>query len=119
MSTSATFRPTTTCTLLRTPQGVVDEYGDPVDDDTEVAVGVPVSILQQGVRQFLPAEGRYTNVTTYTARLRGDVDVRERDRVRDERTGAVYMVEGIVQPQDPHGVAAIRLDLRKVGPTLS
>lgn len=121
MTTSAAFRATTTCTILRTDPNdpnAVDEYGTAIDVDTPVATGVPISIIQQTVRQFLPSENRYTNVTTHTARLRADVSVEESDRIKDERTDEIYMVEGIFKPQDPLGPAAIRLDLRKAGPTL-
>lgn len=118
MSTSAAFRPTTTATILRTPAGTVDDFGDPVDNDTVSSSGVPISIIQQTVRQYLPAEDRLTNITAHTARVRGDVDVKHDDRIRDEATDETYLVEGITRPQDPFGSAAIRLDLRKIGPTL-
>ncbi len=118
MSTSAAFRPTTTATFYETPDGTVDEFLDPVDNDTVAASGVPISIIQQTVRQFLPAENRLTNITTYTARLRGNVSVKDTTRIKDERTNDTYLVEGITRPQDPMGAAAIRLDLRKIGPTL-
>lgn len=118
MSTSAAFRPTTTATLLDTPDGTVDEFGDPTDNDTVTASGVPISIIQQTVRQFLPAENRLTNITTHTGRLRGDVAVKATTRIRDEATSDTYLIEGITRPQDPMGAAAIRLDLRKLGPIL-
>lgn len=118
MSTSATIRPTTTVSVLRTPEGTVDSFGDPVDNATTAATGVPMSIIQQGVNQHLPADDRLTNTATHTARARGDVDVEPADRIRDERTDRIYLVEGITRPQDPLGAAAIRIDLRYIGPTL-
>ncbi|GAA4082702.1 head-tail adaptor protein [Actinomadura miaoliensis] len=118
MTTSSGFTPTTTVSILRTDPddpNAVDEYGDPLDTDTPIATGLPASIIQQAVRQFLPSENRLTIIQTHTGRLRGDVDVKPTDRIRDERTGTLYTIEGLVQPQAPFGArAAIRLDLRKI-----
>lgn len=118
MSTSNGFAATTTVAILRTDPDdpdAVDEYGDPRDTDTPVATGVPASIIQQTVRQWLPAENRLTIAETHLGRLRGDVDVKPTDRLRDEQTGEIYTIEGLVQPQAPlGGRAAIRLELRKI-----
>ena len=115
MSTSATFRPTTYVTILRTsPETLTDEFGDPVDNAVPVSTRNPFSISLQSKRQFLPSENRTTIVQTLLGRCRANVDVKETDRLMDERTGYLYMIESIVEPMDPLGAAAKSFILRRV-----
>lgn len=115
MSTSAAFRPNTYVSILRTnPETLTDEYGDPEDNETVASSGNPFSILIQGKRQFLPSENRTTIVQTIFGRCRANVDVKETDRLKDERTGWLYMIEELLEPVDPMGAAAKSLILRRV-----
>src|SRR3546814_2058370 len=72
-------------------------------DLTVSSTGNPFSIIMQSKRQFLPSENRTTIVQTIAGRCRANVDVKETDRLKDERTGYIYMIESIVEPQDPIG----------------
>jgi hypothetical protein len=115
MSTSANFRPTTLVTILRTsPSTLTDEFGDPADNETVSSTGNPFSIIMQSKRQFLPSENRTTVVENIAARCRGNVDVKETDRLKDERTSFLYMIESIIHPQDPIGASAISMTLRRI-----
>lgn len=115
MSTSANFRATTLVTVLRTlPETLTDEFGDPEDNETVASSGNPFSIIIQSKRQFLPSENRMTIVQTILARCRANVDVKETDRLKDERTGFLYMIESLIHPQDPMGAAAKSLTLKRV-----
>lgn len=73
-----------------------------------------MSIIMQAKKQFLPSENRTTVVQSIFGRCRANVDVKETDRLRDERTGHVYMIEELVEPQDPIGAAAKSFTLRRV-----
>lgn len=118
MSTSANFRPTTLVTVLRTsPSTLTDEFGDPEDNETVASTGNPFSIIMQSKRQFLPSENRTTTVETILGRCRANVDVKNTDRLKDERTGFLYMIESIVHPQDPIGAAAKSFILKRVQQT--
>ena len=115
MSTSANFRPTTYVTVLRTsPSTLTDEFGDPMDNETVASTGNPWSIIQQRQRQFVPAEGRATIIEVIAGRCRANVDVKNTDRLRDERTGFLYMIEELYKPQDPMGAAAFSMTLRRI-----
>src|SRR5690606_26604850 len=115
MSTESAFRPTTYCTILQTsPEDLVDEFGDPMDNETAAATGVPLSILIQSSRQSLPSENRMTLVETITARLRPTGPVNETSRMKDEPTGQSYMTEGLVAPQEPFGAPSVRRSVRRV-----
>lgn len=115
MSTSAAFRPNAYVSILRTtPSDLTDEFGDPEDNETVASSGNPFSILIQGKRQFLPSENRTTIVQTIFARCRADVDVKETDRLKNERNGFLYMIEELLEPDDPMGAAAKSFILRRV-----
>lgn len=118
MSTSANFRPTTYVAVLRTsPSDLTDEFGDPLDNETVASSGNPFSIIMQSKRQFLPSENRTTTVETILGRCRANVDVKNTDRLKDQRTGFIYMIESVVHPQDPIGAAAQSFILRRVQQT--
>ncbi|WP_149264290.1 head-tail adaptor protein [Actinomadura sp. K4S16] len=106
-------RATTTVSILRTPPGTVDAYGDPVDTDTPIATRIPASIILRTVRQYLPDEHRTTTVETHTGRLRADIDVQPDDRLKDERTGTIYSIENIARPQSYAGLPDLHLDLKR------
>lgn len=106
------FIPTTTCAILRGE--TTDEYGDPKDSDTPVRGGVPISLIEREQRVFVAAENRHTIVRYATGRVRPHADIREEDRLRDERTGSIYLVEAVSRPQSPIGRADVRLVLRRV-----
>ncbi len=115
MSTSAAFRPNAYVTILRTsPDALEDEFGDPMDNETVASSGNPFSILIQAKRQYLPAENRTTIVQTVFGRCRANVDVKETDRLRNERNGFLYMIEELLEPDDPMGAAAKSFVLRRV-----
>lgn len=106
------FIATTTVAVLRGE--TTDDYGDPVDDDTPIRGGVPVSLIERDRRVYVPAEGRTTIVRQVTGRARPNADIREGDRLRDERTQSIYLVEGVSRPSSPIGAADMRLVLRRV-----
>lgn len=106
-------RATTTLSIYRGT--TEDVYSDEVDDNsTPVASGQVCSIIEQNRRVFLAAENRFTVVQSATGRVKSGTDVTEGDRVKDERTGRFYFVEGVSNPQVPRGKADIRLTLRAV-----
>lgn len=105
-----TFLPTVLVDVLRGE--TTDGYGDPVDTATAVATNIPVSIIEQSKRVWLPAESRFGVVRVFTGRARPDVDVREGDRLR--AGASIYLVEGVSQPANPVGAVNVRLDLRRI-----
>lgn len=106
------FVPTHRVSILRGE--TTDVYGDPVDGSTVAASAVPVSIIEQNQRVFVPAESRTTIVRMLTGRARPGVDIREQDRLRDDVTASIYLVEAVSHPASPFGQADVRLDLRRV-----
>lgn len=107
------FLATTTVTVYR---GVsTDSYGDEIDENNEVATGQVCSILEASpISATRKADQRLETVRRYVGRFYGSADLRDGDRVYDERTGATYMVDVVTKPVNPIGHRMIRLDLRRV-----
>lgn len=106
-------RATTTVSIYR--GSTTDSYGDDLDDNsTTIASGQIASIIEQSRRAFLPAENRLTVVENATGRVKAGTDITEGDRIKDERSGRWYFVEGLSNPDTPRGRSDIRLVLRAV-----
>lgn len=100
-----------------------DAYGDDTDTATVVAVDVNVSIVEgrRGQRWSdaadmigIPANDRLTAVRRFTGRARPGTDIRTGDRLRDQGSATIYLVEATFETGTPIGQADIRLELRRV-----
>jgi len=108
------FYPSTTCSFYE-EHPEFDDYDEVSDPTGPVATGIPISILQNTVTQYLPSENRYTKITSLAGRIRGHVDVRINYIIEDERTGERYMIESLDKPHNPVGDASWRIQLRRIG----
>lgn len=107
------FVATTTVTVMR-GEGT-DRFGDPIDVDAAIHDNVPASIIEQGMNsRSRPVDGRTDQVRGYTLRIRANIELRKGDRVRDERTGAVYTFDEETTKANPVGHRVRRATLRKV-----
>lgn len=109
----AAFLPTTTVTILR-GSPTTDSFGDLAPSTTEVATTLPAHVIEDRQTRYRPAEERGGVVETYTIRLRSTADVREGDRVEDDHTGRIYLVQSVVKQHTSVGSALGDLDLRLV-----
>jgi hypothetical protein len=101
-------------TLLTVLRGTTtDGYGDEQDTDTAVATGIPASLTEQS-RRVTTRDDPTPRIVRYAiARVAAGTDVRDQDRVRDERTGAVYIVDSPSSMANPALAVDLRLDLRR------
>jgi hypothetical protein len=104
-----TFYATTTVSVLRGT--AVDEYGDELDTDTVAASGIRASIIERSVRDIDPSSGDARTLRRVTGRVASDVDIRDGDRIRDDRTGVVYAVGTRTSPAAFSNVSSMQLDL--------
>ena len=117
-----TGRATTTLTFFRTPSEEDappdvkrNPWGEIEDTDDHVHLSGVIAWLQETtVRQWQPAERRRTEVTTWIARIRRTYDVRDSDRVKDEKTGDRFVIEEIHQSRSYAGFAKKRLQMKKI-----
>jgi hypothetical protein len=103
---------TTTVSILRGT--AVDDYGDENDTTTVAATRIPASILEQRRLVSTPDDPQPRAVVFYTARVLATTDVRTGDRIRDETTGEVFIVDNHTRVSNPFIANDIRLDLRLV-----
>lgn len=102
---------TTTISVLRGTE--TDQFGDERDTNTPHATGIPASLTEQS-RRVTTRENPTPRIVRYAvARVPARTDITDQDRVRDERTGAIYIVEATSQMANPAATPDIRLDLRR------
>lgn len=104
---------TTRVSILRGQ--TTDPYGDPVDNTTPAATGVPASIVEQSRQVTDPTTGAPRVVRFLIGRFYPGTDLRSGDRVKDERDGTVFIVDAISRPQNPVRAPDVRAELRRTG----
>lgn len=96
-----------------------DVFGQVVDDDTAIAPGlgdIAASIIETSKEVFDPADQTLRTVRKLTGRIQGDVALLEGDRIKDLRTGEVYIVdEDTRAPRSISGRSSVTLSLRRTG----
>lgn len=102
---------TTTLTVYRGTS--TDAYGDEQDTSTVVHTGIPASLTEQSRRVTTRDDPTPRIVRYAVARVTAGTDITDQDRLLDERTGAVYIVEAVSSMANPAVAADLRLDLRR------
>jgi len=103
---------TTTISIMRGT--VTGPYADDLDSDEVVDSKIPASILARPVTGARPASGRTDTQRTHALRVWKAVDLRQDDRVRDERTGAVYSVLTAAEATNNVAPSGSRFDVQRV-----
>ena len=107
------FIATTTVTVLRGT--TTDDYGDEIERNLVVATGQMASILEVSlISSTRKADERLETIRRYTGRFYGSTDLQDGDRLRDERTNRIYLIDQVTKPVNPIGHRFTRLDLRRV-----
>lgn len=104
-------RANTTVSILRGTS--TDSYGDEVDEQTAVARNVLCALEESSRRTYLPAEQATRVVRSYSARLSPTASVQKGDRLRDERTGVVYVITDLMDPRSAHHTPDIHVELSR------
>lgn len=105
--------PTTTVTILGSETSQSD-YGDVLDSETPAGTGIPANILEG--RQVVATESdqQARVIRYYTGRLPYGTVVTGNNRLRDDVTGDVYVIDNVSRPANPVIPQDVRLDLRRV-----
>jgi hypothetical protein len=102
---------TTTIAVLRGT--ATNAWGDEVDTDTPVHTGIAASLVEQNRRVTTRDDPTPRIVRYAVGRVTAGTDVTDQDRIRDERTGATYIVEAVSSMNSAAVAADLRLDLRR------
>lgn len=113
---------TTRGDLYRDTDGApnVNEYGDETDDNAEtarVAADFPVSIIEARKNVFDEASNGWREVTYYRIRVNGNVEPRAGDRIKDRRTGELYVIESVrTTSRGLSGRSSVTMNARRAAP---
>jgi hypothetical protein len=105
----------TTITILR-GEGV-DSWGDNVDADRPIKTGVPAAKGETNRQTERKDTDTPRNVRDYTFRFWRPVDIRDGDRIRDERDNQIYLVDSVVKPTQVVAATPIRVKARLIRDT--
>lgn len=106
---------TTTISVLR--GSTVNDLDDEVDGTVPVYSKVPASIFEQAPIIQTTPEGTPRTIRRFVTRLPARISLRDEDRIKDERTGDIYIIDAIVKSQNPVFTPDRRVNLRRVGDT--
>lgn len=102
---------TTTVTVYRGTS--TDAYGDEQDTNTAVHTGIPASIVEQTRRTSTRDDPTPRVIRYAVGRVTAGTDITDQDRLLDERTGVVYIVEAVSSMTSAAVAADLRLELRR------
>jgi hypothetical protein len=102
---------TTTVTVYRGT--TTDAYGDEQDTNTVVHTRIPASIAEQTRRTTTRDDPTPRVIRYVVGRVTAGTDITDQDRLLDERTGFVYIVEAVSSMTSAAVAADLRLELRR------
>lgn len=105
--------PTTTVTILGSETSQTD-FGDVLDSDTPAGTGIPANIMEGRVVVATESDQQARVIHYYTARLPNGTVVTGSNRLRDDVTGEIYVIDYVTRPANPVIPQDVRLDLRRV-----
>jgi hypothetical protein len=103
------------CTVSILRGTVNDAWGDAKDLNNAVHTGIPASIMLVRSAVSTISDGRPQQVGFLVGRVPAGTDIQNEDRLQDELTGEVYIVDAVqLQARSAILDSGTRLDLRKV-----
>jgi hypothetical protein len=107
------YVPTTTISILRTPANTVNAWGDPIDTLDVAHAGIPASISETTRRLFGGSQSQDRVVRYATCHVYKGTDVLDNDRVKDDTTGDIYIVDIVRQNSSQVHASDVVLELRR------
>jgi hypothetical protein len=93
--------------------------GDDIDDDTIVATGVHLGLRSGATggatRSDSNVSGTPRTVTAWRGSSKATVDLRSFDRIVNERTGAIFLIEGVRPATSGVRRTGLRFEAHRVG----
>jgi hypothetical protein len=90
------------------------DFGDVLDSDTPAGSGIPASIIEGRQVVATESDAQARIIRYYTGRLPAGTEVNDSQKLRDEVTGFIYVIDNVTEPQNPVIPQDVRLDLRRV-----
>jgi hypothetical protein len=103
-----------TCTASVLRGTTNDTYGDPEDNGTVAASGIPTRIVVKSLNVTDPATQTARVVQRVLGVVGSSTDITDTDQLRDDTNGITYAVESVTQPNGPGRTPDLELELRRV-----
>lgn len=103
---------TTTVSILG--GGTASTYGDDIEGTDVVAAGIPASIIEGREVVATESDPQARVIRYYTGRIPTGTAINNNQRIRDDISGTLYVVNNVTSPTNPAIPMDIRLDLRRV-----
>jgi hypothetical protein len=91
----------------------VNDYGDEIDSNTVASSGIRGSVIERTKQVFNPDDGRVATVRFLTGRFDSRADIQDGDRIKDEKTGEIFVVASLSRPTNAVVKSDIVADLTK------
>lgn len=106
------FVATTTVSVLS--GSTTDEWGYEQDGDTVSQTGIPMAITEKRRTVVDPSSSQPTTVRWFVGRCRPNAVIAENNRLRDERTGYIYIINQVTYGTSLAQTHDLVLDLTRV-----
>lgn len=88
-----------------------NEYGDEIDANKVVYTGILGSVVEKTKTAFDPATSRVATLRYLVGRFNHGSDIQDGDRIKDEKTGEIFVVGSISRPTNAIHKSDIVADL--------
>lgn len=88
-------------------------YGDTFATSQVIASGVPASIIERTQKIVTPGNAAPRIVRSIDGIVGSQIDITDADRIRDEKTGQVYVVIAVINSALPGMTSDTQLELRR------
>lgn len=77
-----------------------NDYGDEVEgvDESSPVITILGSVIERTKQVFNPDDGRVATIRFLTGRFNHNADIQDGDRIKDEKTGEIFVVESLARP---------------------
>lgn len=89
----------------------LNEYDDEVDGDTIVVSGLLGSVIERTRQVFNPDDSRVATVRFLVGRFNYNADIQDGDRLKDDKTGEVYVVASVSRGSNAVNKSSLELEL--------
>lgn len=89
----------------------VNDYGDEVDATTVHLSGILGSVIERRRTVFNPDDSRVVTIRELTGRFKHGTDIQDGDRIKDTKSGEIFVVSSVYRGTSLAGKADLVLDL--------
>jgi hypothetical protein len=91
----------------------LNEYGDEIDGTGVASADILGSVIERSKQVFNPDDGRVATIRFLIGRFPSNSDIQDGDRIKDQKTGEIFVVESLARPTNAVVKSDIVADLRR------